>query len=249
MKRLAAILLLICACCSSFGALAIRWNCDTNITVTKTLLTTYSAYSNIPPAYLQLTNNYLVVTNIVYTNGVAQTNSGTMIPALADAPEIPVATNYQVFAQYRSKPISFTITQGTNASGILTNWSAPVSSNVFVIKKIFPGTNYFTILAIHTNLTDNVMVTSTPSAMVYYPTPIDQLILSRVSNSPPIIAIGFTPRTNRFYTLQGTKDFKAWTNKFPMEKITNANPYYYKELPASNQYEFFRAINSITNIP
>lgn len=249
MKRLLTIAF-ICCYCSVFGALAIRWQANTNVVLNKTLAATYQYYSNIPPTYLQYTNNYMVETNVIYTNTAVKTQTTSFLPMVTTTPDVPINTNYQVFSIYQSKPIGFEITQRTNTSIPLTNWNVSVSSNVFVVTRFYSGTNYFAVRAIHTNLTDKLVLYSPVSAFIYYPTPPDELILTLISNNPPKISIGFTPKIKtNFYTLQTTSDLKAWTNKFPMEKLTNANPFYYKELPATNPYEFFRVFNSKTNTP
>lgn len=244
--------LLLLAQGDSAQALSVKWSNPgpNTVYVTKVLYSTYDLYTNIPSNVITDTNRYIITTNVLTTTVAAPSTNMLMVPASS---EVITGTNYTAYSYYRSQIMLYEILHSTNGYSALSNWTVPVSSNMTVIIPSYPGTNYFAVRALHTNLTDGITIYTAYSPLVAYPTETDKLNLIRFDDTN-IIAIAFTPRANNFYTIQKTTNFFSWTSLYPFELMTNPYPYYYKEFAPTDSMAFFKSVsypntNAVTNVP
>ena len=234
-KLLVVSILLLCGIHSH--ALGLKWTHPGNGQFTNlTLFATYSAYTNVPWG----NTNLIITSDVSSTNQpITITNNGIGVPITID-PTNGFVTNWTAYSFYVSKLIGFEA--GQNNGVLSTNWKVNVNSNRTDVPFLYAGTNYFTISAIHTNLTSGGTINSTPSAIVKYPTPTDQVYF-RQGESPNTFEISFMPKSNCFYTILSSVNFSTWTNMFPFEDQTNQPIWYYKEFTSVSPFAFYRAVS------
>ena len=234
-KLLVVSILLLCGIHSH--ALGLKWTHPGNGQFTNlTLYGTYSAYTNVPWA----NTNLIITTDISSTNPpVSTTNNGIIIPSIID-PTNGFVTNWTAYSFYVSKLIRFEVAQYTDV--VAATWSVNVNSNRTEVPFLFPGTNTFTVSAIHTNLTSGGTIYSIPSFPTKYPTPTDEVYFHKLE-TPNTFSIAFMPKYNHFYTVLSSGNLVTWTNMFPFEVQTNQPLWYYKEFTSVSPFAFYRAVS------